>query len=104
MTKQQEIEALRQFAASLPADTYLRPWLESILPSVESDIRSDIYPVVTPADARRAHDERVAAAQAKADEILNRANDYAAATMKEARQMKERAASHVRQALRSLES
>ena len=44
MTKAQEIEALRGFAASLPQDTYVAEWLRYIIPSVERDITSDIMP------------------------------------------------------------
>lgn len=44
MTKQQEIDALRKFTASLPQDSYLRPWLDDVLPQVEQDIRND-FPV-----------------------------------------------------------
>jgi hypothetical protein len=44
MTKAEEINVVKNFTASLPADSYLRPWLESVLPEIEADIRSD-FPV-----------------------------------------------------------
>jgi hypothetical protein len=44
MCKQQEIDALSQFTESLPRDSYLRPWLEDVLPQVRADIRND-FPV-----------------------------------------------------------
>jgi hypothetical protein len=44
MTKAQEIEALKGFAASLPQNTYIAEWLAYIIPSVERDIISDIIP------------------------------------------------------------
>jgi len=50
MTKEQEITALSNFIESLPMDSYLRPWLSDILPSVESDLRGDIIPFVSPRD------------------------------------------------------
>jgi hypothetical protein len=50
MTKEQEITALSNFIDSLPIDSYLRPWLSDILPSVESDLRGDIIPFVSPRD------------------------------------------------------
>lgn len=59
MTKAQEIEALKNFIKSIPSDSYLAPWLESVLPIVESDMDSDIIPFITPRDLR----EEVAAAR-----------------------------------------
>ena len=50
MTKEQEITALSNFINSLPMDSYLRPWLSDILPSVESDLRGDVIPFVSPRD------------------------------------------------------
>ena len=44
MTKATEIATLKGFTERLPHDSYLRPWLESILPEVEADIRND-FPV-----------------------------------------------------------
>jgi hypothetical protein len=44
MCKQQEIDALTRFTESLPRDSYLRPWLEDVLPQVCADIRND-FPV-----------------------------------------------------------
>ena len=44
MTKAQEIQALRGFAESLPANSYIAEWLDYIIPSVERDIASDIIP------------------------------------------------------------
>ena len=50
MTKAQECAALRAFNDALPADSYLRRWLDGVLPEVESNIKSDIFPWVTPKD------------------------------------------------------
>ena len=44
MCKQEEIDALTAFTESLPRDSYLRPWLEDVLPQVRADIRND-FPV-----------------------------------------------------------
>jgi hypothetical protein len=51
MTKAEEIQAVKDFTASLPKDSYLRPWLESSLPEIEADIRSDfmVSPSITAA-------------------------------------------------------
>lgn len=42
MTKNEEIEALKKFAASLPKDSYLYAAISYLVPQFESDIRSDI--------------------------------------------------------------
>lgn len=52
MTKQQEIDALKNFIQSLPHDSYLRPWLTDILPGIERDIAGDILPFISPQDLR----------------------------------------------------
>lgn len=41
MTKADEITALRTFIHQLPKDSYLRPWLESVVPEVEHEIHCD---------------------------------------------------------------
>ena len=50
MTKEQEITALSNFIGSLPDESYLKPWLTDILPSIESDLRGDIVPFISPRD------------------------------------------------------
>lgn len=50
MTKEQEITALSNFIESLPEESYLKPWLSDILPSVESDLRNDMTPFISPSD------------------------------------------------------
>ena len=44
MCKEAEIDALTRFTESLPCASYLRPWLEDVLPQVRADIRND-FPV-----------------------------------------------------------
>ena len=44
MSKAEEIDTLTRFIMRLPHDSYLRPWLESVLPEVRADIRND-FPV-----------------------------------------------------------
>jgi hypothetical protein len=44
MCKQEEIDALTAFTESFPHDSYLRPWLEDVLPQMRADIRND-FPV-----------------------------------------------------------
>jgi hypothetical protein len=47
MTKAQEIAALAKFIQSLPADTYLRPWLTEVKNEVDRCITSDFFPDVS---------------------------------------------------------
>ena len=86
MTKAEEIAALARFTSSIPEDSYLRPWLESVLPEVAADIRND-FPVSPSLPATRRECDRVLAdtkrhcegvlqrAQADADRIRKEAVD-----------------------------
>ena len=89
MTKAEEIAALTAFTHSLPVDSYLRPWLESILPEIEHDIRCD-FPVSPSLQLTRVECDRVLAdskrhcesvrarAEAEADRIRQEARQSAA--------------------------
>lgn len=46
-TKAQEIEILQRTIAALGPDTYLGPWLDSIIEELRADLRNDFYPVKT---------------------------------------------------------
>ena len=60
MTKAEEIVALRTFIESLPRESYLRPWLEDIAPTIEKDLAGDLIPFVSPQDLRKeAEDLRI---------------------------------------------
>jgi len=52
MTKNQEIQALQSFIQSLPADSYLHPWLTDILPDIQREIACDYIPAISPATIR----------------------------------------------------
>jgi len=52
MTKNQEIQALEAFIQSLPADSYLHPWLTDILPDIQREIACDYIPAISPATIR----------------------------------------------------
>lgn len=52
MTKAEEITALKAFIESLPRDSYLRPWLEDIAPTIEKDLAGDVIPFISPQDLR----------------------------------------------------
>jgi len=53
MTKNQEIQALQSFIESLPADSYLHPWLTDILPDIQREIACDYIPAISPATIRK---------------------------------------------------
>jgi hypothetical protein len=42
MTKQEEFSCLRSFIMTLPKDSYLRPWLDSVSVEVSQMIKSEI--------------------------------------------------------------
>lgn len=44
MTKQQEIDAIKTFAAQFDNNTYIGPWLREVLPAIEGDIKND-FPI-----------------------------------------------------------
>jgi len=44
-SKSEEVTLLAKLAESLPADTYIKPWLRQVLPAVESSLRSDVVPM-----------------------------------------------------------
>lgn len=78
MTKSQEITAFSKFTASLPSDSYLRPWLESIFDEIKTDITNDIFPTATPADSRRLAREIETSAKKLFEEIEEHAKRCAA--------------------------
>lgn len=47
MTKRAEIEILRNAITALGTDSYLGPWLASVVAEVEAQIRSDYFPTNT---------------------------------------------------------
>jgi hypothetical protein len=100
MTKQQEIAALRAFAESLPENTYLRPWLLDVLPIVERDINSDLFPSpYTPSDWKR---EWMEAAGHQAQHIIDKANTSAYIINQDANMMRDKAAWHREATVREL--
>lgn len=62
MTKLQEMKRYDDFVASLPVDSYLRPWLTEIRDEVARDIRNDIIPYLSMKDARENANAYLAAA------------------------------------------
>jgi hypothetical protein len=81
MTKDQEITCLSNFIQSMPEDSYLRPWLASILPSIANDLRGDMIPFISPRDVmneavkhRTEYKEELARLHAEKERQLEMAN------------------------------
>jgi cell division septum initiation protein DivIVA len=86
MTKAQEINAIKEFTANLPKDSYLRPWLESSLPEIESDIRND-FPVSPAINLARVECNRMLEAEKRDCQVLREnAERQAANIVKQANQ------------------
>jgi len=90
MTKQQEIDALERFAASIPAASYLRPWLDEVIPQVRADIRNDCVVSPTVRGARLEAEGQakliITAAEAQAAAIVREADAEAECTRQQVRQ------------------
>ena len=59
MTKQAELDILRDTIARLGPNSYLGPWLEDQLPWIESDMRSDIPPMSSYSQSRAVRAEEL---------------------------------------------
>jgi len=85
MCKQQEIDALTQFTESLPRDSYLRPWLEDVLPQVRADIRNDFPVAPSLTETRRQAEAILTGANQQATDIVATAQSQAERLMKQTR-------------------
>jgi len=76
MTKANEIAKLEEFTASIPRDSYLRPWLEDVLPQVRADIHNDfcVSPSVT--ETRQRAETILTEATRQAAEIVAKAKTF----------------------------
>lgn len=102
MTKDQEIEALRAFAAKMGPKTYIGAWLTEFIPAIERDIRSDFQPFAYSLADYHAEGERIrAVASRAAADITDGARRAAAAIEANAETARIRAVANLRQALRS---
>lgn len=95
MTKDQELDIIREAISKLGQDSYLGPWLKYVIKSVEMDIRGDVRPAITPSDSLKMCEEKLAAAQRVADRKILDAN-------KEAKRIKTAAISNIRGLLRGI--
>lgn len=84
MTKDQELRALEAFIASLPQNTYLRPWLAAVLPEVRAALRQDILPQETVIGPAACYDA-IAQARSQAGTIVLDAKQLAKEMLEQAR-------------------
>jgi len=96
MTKTHEIEALQKFRASLPHDSYLAQWLEHAEPEIIADIRNDIFPTTTPAQARAEAVATHQRATERAADLISKAEQDAAQIVKAAEERANYIRSHIR--------
>jgi len=103
MTKAQEIAKLEEFIKSIPRDSYLRPWLEDVLPQVRADILNDfcVSPSVT--ETRQRAEVILAEARQQAAEIVAQAQKNAEGVMTLARQRYQQSIGSARSALHQAE-
>ena len=102
MTKADELALLRETMKRLGPDSYCGPWLESELPAIEADMRND-FPVAASISSARAECDRIlAAANAKAADIMAAAERAARTQDRQLSAERERAAMTLRNAIRAL--
>lgn len=73
MTKQEELEAWERFASSMPAESYSKGAIYSILMEVRAAVSSDYIPSVSIADANSRAVRIIMDAEAKAAALLKQA-------------------------------
>lgn len=86
MTKQDEIETLRETAEKLGPNSYCGDWLIDQLPFIEKDMRSDFLPQMRWADTRKLEQNTLALAKEQAARIIKDAEEQAERIRKDARQ------------------
>lgn len=107
MSKKQELAVLDKAIAELGDESYLGGWLKSVRGEVEVSIRSDIMPESVGISITRSRivcEAMVEAAKADAKEIVDSAKATERIILANCRDYKERAASALRSALRTLEA
>ena len=86
MTKNQEIETLRETAEKLGSNSYCGDWLIDQLPFIESDMRSDFLPQTSWTQTRKMEQNTLALAKEQAARILKDAEEQATRIKKDARE------------------
>ena len=85
MTKNEEIETLRETAEKLGSNSYCGDWLIDQLPFIENDMRSDFLPQMGWADTRKMEQSTIALAKEQAARILKDAEEQATRIKTDAR-------------------
>jgi hypothetical protein len=75
MTKNEELQALRDLVTRLGANSYVGPWLADQIPAIEKDIRSDMLPQVSYSETKQHAADTIAAAEMRAKEITDAARE-----------------------------
>jgi len=86
MDKHTEIETIKATIEKLGKDSYLGPWLASVLANVEQEILSDIIPCIVPSDTR----QRCGGIYREHMEMIKRSTDMHEATMQRDREQLEK--------------
>lgn len=102
MTKQQELDILKETITRLGPDSYIGPWLAEQLPGIERDIRSDIQPLITWADCREQTAAELAAAREIATETRKTATNELTRARQQAKSYRDQTIAFYRNQLRSL--
>jgi len=77
MTKSQELELFRNLVSAFPDDSYIGEWLRQVDAEVESNLRSDIIPMISLRDSTRQCEAIVANANQRAASIVRQAEAQA---------------------------
>lgn len=101
MNKQQEILILKATAAKLGKDSYLGPWIESIVAEVESMIKSDIFPDVNLSETAHKCSEQKLVVAMQADSTKKEAEKAAEKIIQDARNEADRIRSSVLYAMKA---
>jgi cell division septum initiation protein DivIVA len=86
MTKNEEIETLRECAEKLGPNSYCGDWLIDQLPFIENDMRSDFLPQTSWTQTRKLEQNTLALAKEQAARILKDAEETAERIKKEAQE------------------
>jgi cell division septum initiation protein DivIVA len=85
MTKNEEIETLRECAEKLGPNSYCGDWLLDQLPYIENDMRSDFLPQTSWTETRKLEQNTLALAKEQSARILKDAEEQAERIRNDAR-------------------
>ena len=77
MTKNDEVETLRETAEKLGPNSYCGDWLLDQLPFIENDMRSDFLPQTSWTQTRKMEQNTLALAKEQAERIIKDAEETA---------------------------